>query len=126
MNESIRAQLPRSDVWVQWAAVGLAAVFFGLQCQVLMIGAQGAIAQVMPVPGGRSIRGRPAVAAGWLLVAWFGFAKVTLLLGFEGIRVAAIVLGVLAIAALVGAILVYVWNLPAAVADFGSERRRSS
>ena len=124
MNESVRAQLPKAEPWVQWLAVAGLAVVFALQCQVLMIGAQGAFAQVLPVPGGKSIRGRAAVVTGGLLIAWFGLVGVTVLLGYEEVTTAATVLGVLSLASLGGAIVVYVWSLPIAVADFELERRR--
>jgi hypothetical protein len=124
LNDALRSSLPPMEPWVRWLVVAAVAVLVGLQSQVLMVGAQGAFAQVLPVPRGRSIRGGAAAAGGWLLVAWVGLSAVTVLLGYEAVTQAAIVLGVLSLAALGGALLIYVWNIPAAVADFGQERRR--
>jgi hypothetical protein len=122
MNDSLRAAMHWSDQ-TEWLIVVGLAVAAGLQCQVLMIGAQGAFAQVLPVPMGKSIRGGGAAVAGWLLIAWVGLSTVTVMLGFEAVTRAAVVLGICSLAALAGALLIYAWNLPVAVADFGNERR---
>lgn len=123
LNDALRASLPPREPWAHWLIVAGVAVLAGLQAQVLMVGAQGAFAQVLPVPRGRSIRGGGAAGAGWLLMAWVVLSLVTVLLGYEAVTQAALVLGVLGLAALGGAVLIYVWNIPAAVADFGEERR---
>lgn len=123
MNDALRASLPPAEPWRQWLIVAGIAVAVGLQSQVLMIGAQGAFAQVLPVPWGRSIRGGSAAAAGWLLIAWVGLSAITVLLGHEAITTAATVLGLLSLAALGGALVIYVWNIPAALPDFGPDRR---
>jgi hypothetical protein len=123
MNESLRAMLTMPD-WQEWLiVVGVAAVV-GIQCQILMIGAQGAFAQVLPVPMGRSIRGGAAMLAGWLLIAWVVLSAVTVLLGFEAVTQAAVVVGILSLAALVGMVVVYVWSLPAAITDFRNASHR--
>lgn len=124
MNDALRASLPPLQPWAQWLIVAGAAVAVGLQCQVLMLGAQGAFAQVLPVPWGKSQRGSGAAAAGWLLIAWVGLSGATVLLGFEAITPAAMVLGVLSLGALAGALVIYIWNIPAAAEDFGHEGRR--
>lgn len=126
LNEPVRAQLPLADARVQWLVVLGVALGFGWHCQVLMVGAQGAFAQVLPVPGGRSIRGRAALVAGWLLMTWYGLSLVTLLLAFEAVKTAAYVVGVVTLAALGGALVVYGWSLPAAVVDFREEGRRGT
>ena len=77
---------------------------------------------MLPVPWGRSIRGGGAVLAGSLLLVWFALGLVCALLRAEGLGTAALVVGALALASLVGAVMVYVWHLPAAVRDFGPER----
>ena len=123
LNDSLRASMPAWEPWLAWLVVVAAAVVVGLQCQVFLIGAQGAFAQVLPVPWGKSIRGGAAVLAGWLLIAWVGLLAVTVLVGSQDVTTAVIVLGVASLAALGGALAVYVWNIPAAVADFGDERR---
>jgi hypothetical protein len=123
MSESLRAVLTMSD-WAEWLIVAGVAVAVGIQCQVLMIGAQGAFAQVLPVPVGKSIRGGAAAMGGWLLIMWVVLSAVTVLLGFEAVTQAAVVVGIVSLAALAGMIVVYVWSLPAAVADFREESSR--
>jgi hypothetical protein len=122
LNDALRAALPLMPPWASWLVVAGVAVLAGLQAQVLLVGAQGAFAQVLPVPRGRSIRGGAAAAGGWLLIAWVLLSGVTVLLGGEAVTEAAIVLGILSLVALGGAIVIYAWNIPAAIADFGSER----
>ncbi len=123
LNDALRSALPMMAPWASWVVVAGVAALAGVQCQVLMVGAQGAFAQVLPVPRGRSIRGAAAAGAGWLLIAWVLLSGVTVLLGCEEVTQAAVVLGVLSLVALSGAIVIYVWNIPAAMADFGNERR---
>jgi len=115
------AQLPPWPVWVHVVAIVVGAPLVGLGLQLGLIGAQGAFAQVLPVPWGRSIRGGGAVLAGSLLLVWFALGLICALLRSEGLVVAALVVGALALASLVAAVIVYVWHLPAAVRDFGSE-----
>jgi len=124
LNETLRGAFPRLTAEAQWLVVGLAAVGAGLACQALMIGAQGAFAQVLPLPRGRSIRARGAVGAGWLVIAGVGLGGVATLLGFEEVTTAALVIGGLSVAAWAGAAVVYVWNIPTAVRDFAREERR--
>jgi hypothetical protein len=107
---------------------------FGLLCQLVMLGCQGAFAQVLPVPGGRSIRGRGAVTAGGLLlaaivsaVAAYQIATTELadlgpVLTGNAARsgpMAWVAAGIGA-ASLLGAAISYVWCLPAAIRDFDS------
>lgn len=123
LNEPLRVAMTLPDA-TEWLIVAVLALAAGLQSQVLLFGAQGAFAQVLPVPWGRSIRGRSAALAGWLLIAWVWLSVVTVMLGFETVTQAALVLGVLSLAALAGALIVYIWNIPAAVRDFGADERR--
>lgn len=105
-----------------WSAYLGACALGGLLCQMLMIGAQGAFARVLPVPGGKSIRGTTAIIGGGaalaavflLAVAGFLYAERS-----EGLLVAAYAFAIGAAAALVTAGIAYFWGLPAAVADFG-------
>ena len=113
------AQLTPWPVWVHVVAVVVGAPLVGLGLQLGLIGAQGAFAQVLPVPWGRSIRGGGAVLAGSLL--WFALGLICALLRSEGLGIAALVVGALALASLVAAVVVYVWHVPAAVRDFGRE-----
>jgi hypothetical protein len=105
----------------QWPALVLLGIVTGIQFQLLMVGAQGAFAQVLPVPGGRSIRGRAAVVGGTLtisavLLLWIAF----LLRPSDGFSTpATIVIGCSAAAALL-AMLIYLWSLPMAARDFAS------
>ena len=69
---------------------------------------------------------RGALVAGWLLMAWYGLSLVTLLLAFEEVKTAAYGVGVVALVALGGALVVYAWALPAALADFKGEGRRGA
>jgi len=121
LNDTLRAALP--PTWsetLRWLVVVGAALAAGVQSQVLMFGLQGAFAQVLPVPIGRSIRGGGAAVTGWLLVSWVVLSGVTVLLAAEAVPQAAIGLGMLSLLTLAGAIAIYVWNLPTAVADFGT------
>jgi len=123
LNEPLRVGLTLPDA-TEWLIVAALAIAAGLQSQVLLVGAQGAFAQVLPGPWGRSVRGRSAALAGWLLIAWVWLSVVTVMLGFETVTQAALVVGVLSLAALAGALIVYIWNIPAAVRDFATDERR--
>lgn len=108
--------------WQFWLLLCVGSPLVGLVCQLAMIGVQGAFAQVLPVPGGRSLRGRPAMLAGAALLAALALGSAGALLAIERVGPAAITLGVLALAATFTAIIVYAWNLPTAVRDFTGER----
>ena len=123
LNDTLRAVLPPMEPWKTWLAVAGVAIAVAVQAQVLMIGTQGAFAQVLPVPIGRSIRGGAAAGAGWLLIAWVVASAITVLLGHEAVTRAAVVLGAVSLIALGGAAVIYVWNIPAAQPDFLSRRR---
>ena len=97
-------------------------VLAGVLCQFLMVAAQGMLAQVLPVPGGRSIRGRGAVAGGGLLLLWVATGAVAALLRAEGLGTAAVVLAIVSLASLIGAVLIYLWCWPTAVRDFADKR----
>jgi len=121
LNEPLRAALPPMTAAQTWLVVAGIAVIAALQCQVLMMGAQGAFAQVWPVPWGRSIRGRAAAAGGWLLMGWVGLSAVSALLATESLFIGAQLVGSASVVALAAAVLIYIWNIPAAVPDFGSD-----
>ncbi len=124
LNESVRAAFPLAEAWRQWLYVTAGALAVGLECQLLMVAAQGAFAQVLPVPFGKSVRGRGAVLAGWLFFASSTLGAAAWLLGGAGARMAMMVLIVLSLVALGGSVAAYVWNLPAALVDFGADERR--
>ena len=119
LNEPVRGLVTWPD-WAEWLLVVGVGLAVGLAGQVLMAGVQGAFAQVLPVPGGRSIRGGPAMTGGWLLIAGMVVTAVAALFGFEAEVPRWLVLtsAGLAAACLLGALVVYVWNLPAADTDF--------
>lgn len=94
----------------------------GLICQVQMIGAQGAFAQVLPVPGGRSVRGPGAVLAGVLLLAAVNGGLIGGLFVAEGAATQATWMGIFSGAALVASFVGYAWSLPAAMRDFAEDR----
>ena len=117
------ATIPPEPTWKYWTLVSLAAVGFGLACQLAMIGAQGAFAQVLPVPGGRSVRGGGAVGGGWLILLWFGLSCAGGLLYWESAGVTAWVALGAGQAALIVAAMVYIWAWPAAIRDFDTSNR---
>jgi len=121
LNKLFRAAFPPMELAGEWAFLGAVGVVVALLGQLLMVGAQGAFAQVVPVPLGKSVRGRGAVVVGGLVVlavALLGFAGLRLLLrgeaGFDDALRWAAVGG----AVLVAALVVYGWLWPMAVADF--------
>ncbi len=126
LNDPLRGAVPTWAPWQQWLLVIGVALATGVQCQLLLVGAQGAFAQCLPVPGGRTIRGGLALAAGWLLIGWCVLSGVAVLLGYEAVSTPAAVVGVVSLVSLAGFGIVYFWGLPAAVDDFGGERRRVS
>lgn len=108
--------------WGYWAYVIGVPVAAGLACQLLMLGAQGAFAQVLPAAGGRSVRGSGAMLAGWLLIFGEVLSIVALLLRVEHADRAATIIGCLGVLTLLGAVATYVWLWPTAVRDFANER----
>ncbi len=122
-RELLDRAVPREPAWYYWLIVSGAALLFGLQCQILMIGAQGVSAQVLPVPGGRSIRGRAAVGTGWLLLAWFAFVLVGTVLTWEGAGLVATIALCLSLLALLSAVITYIWCWPTALRDFDTSDR---
>jgi hypothetical protein len=99
-----------------WAVAAAAA------CQLLMIGAQGAFAQVLPAPGGRSIRGRGAVVCGASILAGGVLGAAAALLYAERLAGPGLVAAIAAGACATTAAIAYFWSMPIAVADFGRER----
>jgi len=122
LNDSIRSAMARPD-WQEWLVVAGSALAAAVQAQLAMFGAQGVFAQVLPVPIGKSIRGGPAVLSGALLLGWVLLSCAAILLGYEEVGLPARMVGVAALAALAGALVVYIWALPTAVADFRARER---
>ncbi|MBL8880683.1 MAG: hypothetical protein JNG88_16340 [Phycisphaerales bacterium] len=106
-----------------WRVLGwLACLVVALICQMLMIGAQGAFGQVLPVIGGKSIRGSGAILCGTLLLAGTGLALVGLVLTYEAVTLGGRAVFILGGASLTAALAAYFWNIPAAVRDFADEK----
>ncbi len=90
----------------------------GLACQLVMIGVQGAFAQVLPVPVGKSIRGRGAVITGSLILAASVASAASCVIAMDEVTRAAVVIGVIGAALVLCASGAYVWCLPTAASDF--------
>jgi hypothetical protein len=116
-----RQFLPQLPAWQSWLLFAFAAILAGLACQLMMLGAQGAFAQVLPATRGRSVRGGGAMLAGWLIIIGELLVVVALLLAVEGVRLAAFTIGGLALLTLLGAVAAYLWLWPTAVRDFAEE-----
>lgn len=107
--------LPEQVRWLVLAGVCLAC---GLHAQLAMLACQGIFARVLPVPFGRSLRGREAVLCGWFLLGYLTLAFAAFLLySDEFARVSWSLLGA-ALASLLAALIAYIWGWPAAVRDF--------
>lgn len=116
--------IPPEPAWQHHLIVGMVAASVGLLLQVLLIGAQGAFAQVLPAPGGRSIRGSGAVGGGWLLLLACGLGIASGLLSWEGLSTVGTILATASAAALAGFAVVYVWCWPTAQRDFSTATPR--
>ncbi len=113
------------EIWPAWQRTLLLVLgcpLVGGLCQVGMLGAQGAFAQVLPVPPGRSIRGRAAVLTGAAILATLAAGAVAVFLAVQDVRAAAWTLAAIAALCLLLAASAYAWNIPAAVHDFGERR----
>lgn len=112
--------IPPEPVWRHWLAVIGISLGFALACQLSFIGMQGFSAQVLPVPGGRSIRGTGARTTGSALLIGLAGLVVTFMLASETVSTAATISAVLSASLLIVAVIGYLWSLPAAVSDFDS------
>jgi hypothetical protein len=107
--------------------IGLGSVAIGLVCQLGMLGCQGVFAQVLPAPGGRSVRGRGPTLCGVLilLAIMTGVGSATFYIGSveddRAISGALTLMVILFAASTVGALVVYFWSWPTAVRDFADE-----
>lgn len=115
---NILETVPPTWRYAGWAGCIVAALI----CQLLMIGAQGAFGQVVPVIGGRSIRGSGALLCGSLILAGTGLLLIGGLLTYETVTLGGRFVMVAGGAGLVTALGTYFWNIPAAVRDFADEK----
>lgn len=90
----------------------------GLACQAAFTGMQGVSAQVLPVPIGRSIRGRGASVTGALLLLTVALAAAGAVLHFQKYHFGATVVFIAGAAAGLATGISYFWCLATAVADF--------
>ena len=109
------AKLP---VWEQWTALCGFALITGLSCQLIMIAAQGAFARALPVPRGRSIRGRSAAVTGTLIAGCVGSLWAAGLLWSQQMSEPGTVMAVIGGICGVVALLIYLWSWPMADSDF--------
>lgn len=124
---AVFANSPRLD-WLPadglfyWTIGVVGSLLLGALCQLGMFGLQGAAAQVMPVPFGRSIRGRGAKVTGFL---WILAIVATLAAGLVASdadsRLPVLILGAGAAALAVCGVISYIWCASGAIPDFGAE-----
>lgn len=121
LHSVIRGGMPPD--WGDWSWVALGGVSLGVGtlCQLLMIGAQGLFAQVIPVPAGRSIRGPGAKACGAAVLLCGVLAAATALLRSEQMSTPMWVALGLSVASGAVALLTYIWCWPTAVRDFATD-----
>jgi len=118
---TVREYLPGEGGFLHWTLFVAVALGMGVLLQLIMVGAQGAFAQVLPVPGGRSIRGGSAVFGGAMLLVALGLGTAGGTLALEAVGRAALVLLVLAGVALVAMLVSYIWAWPVAQRDFAED-----
>lgn len=118
LNAAIQERLPASwtptSVWITICLLGIAA---GLLAQLLMIGSQGIAAQVLPVPVGRSLRGRPAVLSGFCVIATVVLLGSAAVMSGDSPGPARLVAVMGVVIGLAGAV-IYAWGWPTATRDF--------
>jgi len=118
LHDMAWSNAPSWPEWAYWPFVAGAGVICGLFCQFIMIGVQGAFAQVLPVPNGRSIRGRGAVVGGVFILASGVLAAVAGLLLSDALNRAAMTIGLISLASAAGVVITYFWCWPMAARDF--------
>lgn len=122
LHQTIAESWPGLPTKLYWPFVVAVSIVVGVLCQLMLIGAQGAFAQVLPVPGGRSIRGRGAVVAGALLMLGLTVVVAAALLASEEFGAGTAIAGALGGALLISSAVTYAWCWPAAIRDFADER----
>lgn len=101
--------------WIWFTTIACRNAVFA---QFLLIGAQGVLAQVLPVPIGRSIRGRTAAWIGAQIIITIACAIAAgLFHSEERLWLYWTFLGIGGVTLAIAALL-YIWNLPTAIRDF--------
>ncbi len=113
--------LPEPARWAVLAGVCLACA---IHAQLAMIACQGSFARVLPVPFGRSMRGREASLCGWFLLGYLTLACAALLVRGDEFTLIWRILLAAALACLLAAAIAYIWGWPAAVRDFDDRPAR--
>lgn len=120
--DTFRAKAPAMPGWMMYLYLPSLVIAAGIVAQLLLIGMQGVRAQVLPVPFGKSIRGSAAAWNGYLILGSALLGVIAFLLGSESVTTAAWIVAVFSIGMAIGAVLLYVWSLPAAMPDFRDEK----
>lgn len=107
-----------APAWVKLAALCGVGVAVALALQLGLIGAQGAFAQVLPAPAGRSIRGPAAVFVGWSILSSITLLAAAFLFSNEELAQVWRVVGGIGGACGLMAAVAYVWSWPVAQQDF--------
>lgn len=123
MHDTIWASSPiKLNENLHWVVVFLVGLSWAIAFQLLMVGSQGLFAQVLPVPGGRSIRGGMAVLGGALIWLFVLSTSIARLLAGEQLKWVPTAMGVVGLLAAIGAVICYVWGWPTAVRDFADRK----
>lgn len=111
-------QIPIASPRSRLAVGALVCPLVGLLCQLAFLGVQGVSARVLPVPWGRSARGRPAAVTGWLVLATLTAGVVAAMFAWEGQTRPAVACGLISAALAAAALIAYLWCWPVATRDF--------
>lgn len=102
----------------RWAVLAGVCLVCGIHAQLAMLACQGIFARVLPVPFGRSVRGREAILCGWFLLGYLILAFAAFLLYSDEFATVSCGLLGAALASLLAAGVAYIWGWPAAARDF--------
>lgn len=106
-------------IWPFMIIIPLRSLGIGISLQLIMIGFQGILAKVVPVPVGRSIRGGVAQVVGGLLLGYEGIGWLAICFYFmSDLRSLTIVLFMVSGGCFTIALFVYLLNLSGASQDF--------
>ncbi len=119
-----------SPFWTYALVPLCVAIDLGLSCQLGMIGFQGLFAGVLPVPIGKSLRGTMCRAIGFLILLGLltrtglslALSRFSVFALIHELGVSGILAGVLVtLGCLLLALLLYLFSLPSAAADFPND-----